>query len=294
MNILTRDNIKQLVEREKGICSSIYLPTFRAGNNIDQNKIAFKNLLRKTEKDLKEAGLRRDRIASLLDQPGQLMVNPSFWKNQSDGLAVFISGEGFSYHRCPLKFEPLAVTGSRFHLKPLLPMLSNDGRFYLLALTLGGLQLFQGTHYSVSELKLEQVPQSLQETMKYDDPERQIQYHSGVSSPGGKTKYKPTFHGQGVAGDRDRKQSLQFFQQVDRGIHALLGGESSPLVLAGPDHLLPLYRKVNSYPHLIDQAITGNPGDRSMEELHGEAWELVRPLFARKQEEAGEAYRAFA
>jgi len=294
MNILTQENIKELVEKEKGICASIYLPTFRTGQNIDQNKIAFKNLLRKTEKELKEAGIRKNQMESFLEQPNRLLNDSAFWKNQSDGLAVFISEDGFSYHRFPLRFEPLAVTGNRFHLKPLLPMLSNDGRFYLLTLNLNGPHLYQGTHYSVSELKLQQVPDSLREALKYDDPERQIQYHSGVTSPGGRANYKPTFHGQGVTGDEDKNEIVRFFQKVDKGIKALLGGENSPLVLAGMDHLIPLYRKVNSYPHLLEDGVVGNPEDKDLQELHRQGWKVVKPIFEEKQEKAREAYLALS
>ena len=294
MNILTKQDIKELVERENGVCASIYLPTFRAGQDVDQNKITFKNLLREVEKNFKEYGLRRDKIDSLLEEPNQLLADSSFWRDQLDGLAAFISGNGFSYHRLPLKFEPLAFTGNRFHLKPVMPMLSNDGRFYLLALNLSGLKLFHGTHYSISRLRLRNVPETLEESMKYDDPERQIQYHSGVSSPGSRVKYKPTFHGQGVAGDEDKKYIIQFFQKVDKGVKSLLGSDNSPLILAGVDYLIPLYRKVNSYPFLLENGIPGNTDDKSTEQLHREGWELVKPAFRQKQEKAAEEYLALA
>ncbi len=294
MNILSKQDIKELVEKEKGTCASIYLPTFRAGRDVDQNQITFKNLLREVERGFRESGLRRDQIASLLEGPNQLLADSAFWRDQIDGLAVFISEDGFSYHRLPLKFEPLALIGKRFHLKPVMPMLSNDGRFYLLALNLSGLQLFQGTHYSISRLGLKNMPESLEESMKYDDPERQIQYHSGVSSPGSRVKFKPTFHGQGVARDEDKKYILQFFQKVDKGVKSLLGSENSPLVLAGVDYLLPLYRKVNSYPFLLEDGIPGNTEDKSTGQLRREGWELVRPGFRQKQEKAAEEYLALA
>ncbi len=293
MNILTESDLKELIQREKGICASIYLRTYRAGKDTEQNSIVFKNLIRKVEKGMQEAGYRKRQIDSLMEEPRRLMDDLPFWNNQSDGLAAFISEQGFSYHRFPLNFESISVTGKRFHLKPLLPMLSDDGRFYLLALNLKGIRLFQGTHYSISEISLKGVPDSLEEALRYDDPERQIQYHSGVSSQGSGVRYKPTFHGQGVT-DEDKKNILRFFQKVNKGVHSLLARENNPLVLAGAEHLLPVYREANDYSYLVEESITGNPRDREIEELHRQAWELVSPLFRKKQREAAESYLALS
>lgn len=294
MNILTKSDLEKLIQKEKGICASIYLPTFRKGKETEQNPIVFKNLLSDVEKNLEKADYRRHEIDQLLEGPRRLVDDLPFWNKQSDGLAVFISQEGFSYHRFPLKFEPLSVTGNRFHLKPLLSMLSNDGRFYLLALNLKEVRLFQGTHYSISEIELEGVPASLEEALKYDDPERQIQFHSGVRSPQGGVKFKPTFHGQGVTEDDSKKNILRFFQKVDKGIRALLGNENNPLVLAGADHLISVYREANDYSFLMERGIPGNPQEKSIPELHREGWTLVKPLFLERQKKAAEAYVALS
>jgi hypothetical protein len=45
------------------------------------------------------------------------------------------------------------------------------------------------------------------------------------------------------------------------------------------EYLLPIYREANSYPHLLEGGITGNPEELSAEELHARAWELVQPEF---------------
>jgi len=46
------------------------------------------------------------------------------------------------------------VVSDRFHLKPLLPLLTGDGRFYILALSQNQVRLLQGTRYSVRGLYL--------------------------------------------------------------------------------------------------------------------------------------------
>jgi len=46
-----------------------------------------------------------------------------------------ISPEVFLYYRLPIEFQELVVVSDQFHLKPLLYLINNDGRFYLLALS---------------------------------------------------------------------------------------------------------------------------------------------------------------
>jgi hypothetical protein len=46
----------------------------------------------------------------------------------------------------------LVIVSERFHVKPLLPLLSGDGRFYVLALSQNEIRLLQGTRYSVEQV----------------------------------------------------------------------------------------------------------------------------------------------
>jgi hypothetical protein len=74
----------------------------------------------------------------------------------------------------------------------------------------------------------------------------------------------------------------------------ILAEETAPLVLAGVDYLLPIYREVTSYPHLLDAVITGNPEELSEAELHEAAWPLVEPRFADAERVAVDRYRQLA
>jgi hypothetical protein len=61
-------------------------------------------------------------------------------------------------------------------------------------------------------------------------------------------------------------------------------------VLAGVEYLFPLYEQANTYPHLLDEGIAGNPEELTPEELHARAWPLVQPTFMEAQEEAAARY----
>jgi hypothetical protein len=102
------------------------------------------------------------------------------------------------------------------------------------------------------------------------------------------------FRGQGVGGDDTREQVLHYFRQIDKGLHELLRNETAPLALAGVAYLNSLYREVNTYPHLLDRGIAGNPDELKAETLHEKGWALVEPSVSKPQQDAAAQYRDYA
>lgn len=284
MNLLSKEELRSLVEKPGGCCVSIYMPTHRAYPETKQDPIRFKNLLREAEARLKTGGLRSPEAKKLLKPAQPLLKDNLFWQYQSDGFAAFLHPRGFFYHRLPLKFDELLVVTDRFHIKPLLPLFSDAGRFFLLALSQNEVRFFLCSRHSASELEPEGVPGSLDEALKYDDPEKQLQFHTRTPAAGGDRA--AMFHGHGGGMEEAKKNIRRYFQQVDQGLRGILREERAPLVLAGVDYLFPIYREANSYPHLVEPGISGNPEGWKAEELHGQAWKIVEPLFLEAREDA--------
>jgi len=76
-------------------------------------------------------------------------------------------------------------------------------------------------------------------------------------------------------------------------LHELLRDQKAPLVLAGVEYLHPIYKEVNTYPHLIQEGVSGNPEHLSAKELHEQAWAIVRPYFLKAQQKAVDRYKEF-
>ncbi len=57
-----------------------------------------------------------------------------------------------------LSFEELLVITHRFHNKPLLPFFTNDGLFYIRALSQNEVRLLEGTCHSIDEIKADSIP----------------------------------------------------------------------------------------------------------------------------------------
>jgi len=277
MAILNSSELRHLIAEKEQPCVSIYLPTHRKGPQIEQDRIRLKNLLRKAEKLLSDSGMRGNEMATILDPARKLLENSIFWRHQSDGLAVFLSADEFFNFQLPYHFSEVVVVTDRYHVKPLLPVLTDEAQFYVLAFSQKQVRLLQGSMYSVSEIDLEGVSTSLAETLDPTRNRNHLQFHTGAPSHGS-GKRDAIYHGSGF-GDEDRKKAIQkFFAQVDRGVTEVLKDNPGPLVLAGVDYLLPLYREVSKYPNLVGSGVTGNFDVVAAEELHRLAWEQVEPF----------------
>ena len=288
MNVLTRNNLNSLMAVHKGPCVSVFMPMHRSGPETQQDPIRLKNLIRESEERLMTRGIPAPEARELLKSAERLLRDGLFRQHQSDGLGMFLSPEVFRYYLLPFVFKELVIVTDRFHIRPLLPLLSGDGRYYILALSQNKVRLLQGTHYSVNEVSLADVPENLAETLRDDDSWKDLHMHSALS---GKGKLSAITHGDEV----DSKENIRrYFRRIDRGLHELLRNERAPLVLAGVDYLHPIYKEVNSYPHLMEGGIAGNPERLSAGELHKRTWTIVKPYFQKAQQEAINQYKEFA
>ena len=280
IDILSRESLQPLIETQDGPCISLFMPTDRTGVEGPQDQLRIRRLIREAESLVRDkAQLHSAQVEDLLEPLRALPDDKQFWRYVSDGLAIFRSPKVFRLLRLPSSFKERVVVGDHFYLKPLLPLLTYDGHFYILALSQNAVRLLSCTHDSASELKLpEQVPASLAEFLQGEERENDLQSHSSASfGTVGKGGRHPTiFHGQGVGTDDEKDDVLRYFQHIDRGLHDLLRDETAPLVLAGVQYLYPLYQEANSYPHLLGQGIAGNPDKLKAETLRGKAWAIVR------------------
>lgn len=297
MPLLSREELKTLVKQPEELCVSIFMPTHTAGPEIQQDPIRFKNLRGKAEAQLVEKGMRPADAQELLNS-AQALEHDEFWRHQNHGLALFIAPNFFRYYRLPLDFDELVVVSDQFHLKPLMPLLTGDGYFYILALSQKKVRLLVGTRDRIREIQPENVdnlPESLMSVLRYEDSENQTQFMSSETySPGGLPGSDPgTMHGRGVDEDQEN-QLIRFLSQVNQGMQEFLQDDTVPLVLAGVDYLLPIYKRVNSYPHLLEEGITGNPEVLKPEDLHTQAWAIVQPKFQQAEKEAIDRFREFS
>lgn len=289
MKPLTCSELEALMEHRQDPCVSIYAPMVKAGPETQQNSIRFKNLVRQAVEALEERGLGTQEAEALLAPATELIDDNPFWQHQATGLAAFFSQGFVRWFRVPIEVRELAVVEDRFHLKPLLPLVSGDGRFYVLALSQKHVRLLEATRHSVREVDLGDLPTSLNDALGYEVEETHIQFHTGTRTSGAPDR-SPVYHGHG-GGEDDAKAEIQkFFNLLDNGVSSLLADRAAPLVLAGVEFLLPIYRQVTDHSRVVEGGVVGNPDNLSADELHEKAWPVVEPVFTEAQETAADRF----
>lgn len=284
MIMLTKEDIRNLMEAEDQNCVTIYMPALPMEER-KQNRIRFKNLLSEAEKQLEKTGMRD--VGEYISEALKLVDDTPFWERQKGGLALFLSSDIFRYYSLPMKFEEKSIVSDRFHIKPLIPLLSHDGKYYLIAISRSDIRLYGGTHYQLNEINLEDMPKSIAEVLRYDEAEENIQFYTGTPGTG---KRPAIFFGPGSDLYEDRDRIVRYFKEVDKRITDHLKDLNSPLVIAGLDQNTSLYKEASDYPRLMDETIDKNPEDLDEKKLHQMSWQIVEPLFSLERREALDAY----
>lgn len=271
----TFTHLEKLLSHQGKPAVSIYLPTTRISTRVQAESLQFKNLLRDAEALLDQFDLRSPEIRAMLAPAHDLVSDSDFWRHQQDGLAVFIGQDTFLTYQVPVTFKTGLFVGDAYHLKPLLPLLTQAHPFYILAVSQNQVRFFHGTRFAVSEIDPATVPASLQEVLSEFDFDKQVQSHTSTSTPG--SRQGAIFHGHGTGAPEEEKLRIrEYFDRIDRGLQEYLHDESAPLIFAGVDYLFPIYQEANSYPHLVESSIVGNPEELSAEVLQRRAWKFLQ------------------
>lgn len=289
MDILNPTDLKSLIAQQGKWCVSLYIPTHRVGREQQQDPIRLKNLLAEAETKLLANGLRRPEVQKLMRPAEELLWNKEFWRHQSQGLAIFLSNEFSVMYRLPTEFEELLIIANHFHIKPLVPLLGRVGKFYILALSLNNIRLFEATPDTINEIKLN-FPISMEEALWMDEPERYLNLHSGSVSYSEGKGGAGIFHGHGI-GDEEKKSISRFFHSVNEGLSTMIEDKTIPMVLASVDYLIPIYRETSTYKNILEDAVIGNPDRENLQELHKDALKIVKPIFEESQKKAYEKYQ---
>jgi hypothetical protein len=284
---LTIEQFASLAQQTSDPSVSILMPVYRAAPETQQNPIRLRNLLREAEEQLHARGMTPLDAQALLEPAAALIDDNAFWQERRDGLAIFVADGVFAAHHLPFSVGERVTIAERFHLAPLLPLFTADGRYFVLAISKQDVRLFAGTRETITQIDLpEDTPRSLDASARLDGLPQGVQWHTGTApaGPGGGER-QAMYFGHGAGEDDEKMRIERYLNKVDHGVRARLGDDRAPLVLAGVEYLLPIYRQESEYPMILEEAITGNPDDMRADELRERAWNIVEPHFRAELEE---------
>lgn len=286
MRLFQISDLRALVEPRQGPCVSLYLPTHRTGRKETQeDPIRLKNAIAEAKEQLTKAGYPKERIAQLLRPAADLVTSRAFWSERADGLVVFLAPEVSEYYRVPLRLQDEVVVADHFSIKQLIPLFSEDGRFYVLALSQKQIRFFEATRTSIQQRTVPEMFKSIDDLRQFSEAQGQLQGHTMVPT-GRAPRTDIMFHGQGNIADKTtyKAEVVDYINAVCKKVEKYLDGQNAPLVLAAVDYEQAFYRQNNSYHHLLEPGILGNPDGWDDDQIHRAAWEIVAPHFAEGQQ----------
>jgi hypothetical protein len=285
-DIVTRGDVRELLANQDRPTVSLYQPMKRGGAD-SENLVRYKNLVGAAEDRLEELGFRACNVTGKMRL---LLERGDFWRGHLDGLALFATPSYMRAFKLPVSFDELVVVGDHPHITQLISAVAEEP-FFVLAISQGSVRLVRATRYGAEEVDLSKlrIPRSLEEATRYDDIEKtNLERHPTQRRPDTGTRTLQHGHGPGIVDVKN--EILRYFQAVDAGIRKILVAENLPLVLAGVDYLIPLYRQANSYSLLLEKGIEGNPEQQSAAQLAEFARPIAEPYFRSPVQRASEIF----
>ena len=292
-----KTDLERLLAVDTAPAVSIFMPTHIAGREIRQDVIRLRNLIAKAQDELCEKhGMRRPDAESFLQPVAALLDQGEFWRHMDRGLAVFLAKGVTAIHRVPIELQEEVCVNSRFTLRPLLPLLADDGNFMILAVSAGRARLFSATRNGMAEEDVE-LPHGVAEIHAETDYDENNLHsapparHGDRTDRGGVSMVKTHNFGEDPEGLR-KAHLISYIGRVCAKVQDHLKTFHGPLVLVAEDEIQGHVRKDTHPRALIEKGVFTNPDALEPEEIHRRAYEAVRPMFEQARRAALERFNA--
>ena len=291
--ILTKEIFSELANHKADCAISIFLGAHASGVEINEHvdPVNFKNQLQEVSRRLSEKGKDQGYIESLLKPGFDLVRNFDFWTNMTPGLAIFIAEGFFKYIKMPVAPpEQLINIEPTFFVTPLISIMTCKEYFYLLVISKQCAKLFKADAWGMQRVDVD-LPQSIEEVKRISGLDATT-FRSGSSGSRGPVySQEGNYHGIGGGNPGDKDNMLVYFEAVDDKLwDEVLHNENAPLLLAGVEYEIPIYRQACDYHNVWPDALTGNRERQELHQLYKEAKECMKPYFEQKKMKALDMY----
>jgi hypothetical protein len=273
-------------------CLSLYLPTFRAFPDSQQNPVKYRNALKELKTSLEQKHRGQDHSA-LLEPFERLLDDGDFWAHPQDGIAVFGAPGFFHVEKVQRPVPSLVVVNDHLYVKPLVRVFQSDDTYQILALDRKEIKLYQGNRYVLDEVVMApSVPRTIEDALgpdvKQQGVERMATHGAGKGGQG-----MQAHHGHGSKKDEVGVDIERFFRVIDRAICEAHSKPSElPLILAALPEYHTHFRDISKNPFLIDEAIHKNADAMTRDQLRDEAWKLMEPRYHARLQQILDMYHA--
>lgn len=279
----TARDLKPILGAE-GPCLSVYIALSAAPPNqgVKANALEWKETLRALEPKVGSYGAGAAELLESIRDWGAILQDQ---EPQGHSVGVLRSPDVFRFTWIDEVVKSRAEIGPHFYIRPLLPELTRDKTFYILALSQKNVRLLRCTSRSSEEIPLPQhVANSYDAYMNSAKPDH-VTDNRASAGPGAGTSKGVMFT---TSSDREDKDEylVHFFRQIDRGVEEILHGKTEPVVLAGVEYEIALYRSLKSNLHLAQECVQGAPNSLKSGEMHARALDAILRCYEKKVDEA--------
>ena len=218
MEVISKDEFKELASYHTDGCVSIFMPTHSSGMEVNEkyDTLVFKNNVQKAKVQLTAKGFATRKVDSILAPALELIRTEEFWNNQSQGLAVFLANGFFKMYQLPLPVKEEMLVNSSFLLTPILPVMERRHRFYLLVLSKHACKFYEGDQFEMKKLQIDELPTGIDDVVPFELKEaRQLHRRAGAAA-GAAASVGASFHGHGSGLSDEDEYLLQYLKEVDQ------------------------------------------------------------------------------
>jgi Bacterial archaeo-eukaryotic release factor family 11 len=264
-DIPTRSAVERLLSARDGPCVTIYLSTSSITQEAQAARIELKNLAADAMGQLEGEEVERGVVPELGEALDELGEDEDFWAEQARSLAIFAAPGMLRTYRLPNRLGNSVEVADRFFIKPLLRAVTFPQAAFVLALAAGSVRL------------VEVLPDGPPFTVDVPGLPKDAASAAGKSSIADRS---PSRRLQGSEGQKVLLR--QYARKVDQALRGVLAGLELPLILAATEPLESIYRSMNTYPHLAETGLGGNPDGVGDAELAAEARSVLDDVYARE------------
>ncbi|OFU57154.1 hypothetical protein [Corynebacterium sp. HMSC11E11] len=241
---------------------TIHMSTHRATDETLNDSKRFGHLIDDARTQLAENYPDAD-AESILVPVESLARSRRFWQFQGDGLVVFSSPDGMRRFRTDRSFPKDATVGDSFNFRHVLPLVTGEVPFVILAISRAKVRLFEADRAHVTELPLGDIPASEDDVAGAYTREPELQSQ-------GSTGRHALYHGHGTGEDNVLEA---FLRVTGRAVEKRFSNDKRPLVLASVQEYLGLLSTHINNVRILGVA-PGNPDELDAKQIHEKAWPL--------------------
>jgi len=265
------DQISELTAMSTSPCLSIYLPRYSPQSDSIPFGVQLLAALQRARQKLDTHATSADNLP--LEQLREF-ARDRRWNKERGGLAIFCAPNFIRLFQTSHTQSESVYVENDFHILPLLSGIIRNPQFAILALSENHARLLRCNNLQVFEVDLPpSVPRSVEQTGAFDKPDHDLENRSAAgSAPGSRRRIH---FGTDTANEKTEEYFSQFFRLLDHKINQLYGVEKLPLILAAVKREVALYKKLSSYPNLLQGCIPGSPERASNSQLLSSALQVL-------------------